>query len=158
LRKCFIWVVLKLIPYYIIFQLNYYIILQLKCNVLITKLIVSHQWCRRGECRGCKRTHKILICWKSGQNTWKSGPKMVPNVWLCFSKTKEKRTKTFFQRSHQKRSSWSLWEKICWQKLYKYFSVKFGEIWAKILRTPKNCLLLRLCFTQTLVYGAYLYS
>ena len=34
--------------------------------------------------------------------------------------------------------SWSLWEKICRQNYTKNFSGKFGEIRAKILRTPKN--------------------
>jgi len=30
------------------------------------------QWCRRRWCRGCKCTPKSLICWKCGQNPWKS--------------------------------------------------------------------------------------
>jgi len=37
-------------------------------------------------------------------------------------------------------------KKICMQKFHKNFSGKFGEIRAKILRTPKICLLLHLCY------------
>ena len=37
-----------------------------------------------------------------------------------------------------KRSSWSLWKKICRENCTLKFLGKFGEIWAKILRTPKN--------------------
>ena len=44
----------------------------------------------------------------------------------------------FFGGHTKIRSSWSLWEKICRQKSNKNFSAKFGEIRAKILRTPKN--------------------
>ena len=38
----------------------------------------------------------------------------------------------------KKKSSWSFWEKICRKNCTKNFSGKFGEIRAKILRTPKD--------------------
>ena len=51
----------------------------------------------------------------------------------------EKNTwRPFFGGHTNKRSLWSLWDKVCRQKSHKNFSGKFGEIRAKILRTPKN--------------------
>ena len=52
--------------------------------------------------------------------------------------------KTIFRGYTKNRSSWSLREKICRQKLRKKL---FGQVWrnsGKILRTPKICLLLHL--------------
>ena len=67
---------------------------------------------------------------------------MAPNVvWL------QKMALNICRKTHEplsvgghtkKRSSWSLWEKICRQTSHKNFSGKFGEIEAKILRTPKR--------------------
>jgi len=57
--------------------------------------------------------------------------KMTPNI--C-RKTHEDLL-TLFWRSHQKKR---LWEKPCRQKSHENVSGKFGEIRAKILRTPKT--------------------
>jgi len=46
--------------------------------------------------------------------------------------------RTFFGGHTKNRFSLPLWEKICGKKAHKNFSGKFGEIWAKILRTTKN--------------------
>jgi len=57
--------------------------------------------------------------------------------------------KTFFGGYAKKRSSWSLWGKICRQKLHKKLS---GQLWGnsgKILRIPKMCLLLHLWWKDT---------
>jgi len=48
-----------------------------------------------------------------------------------------------------------LWEKICGQKAHKNFSGKFGEIRAKILRTPKICLFLHLCDKASAMSGTH---
>ena len=47
----------------------------------------------------------------------------------------EKHMKTFFWRSHQKRSLWSLWEKIWGQKLPKKF---FGQVWGNSGKNPSH--------------------
>jgi len=64
--------------------------------------------------------------------------KMAPNV--C----RKAQLRPFFGGHTINRSSCSLWDKICGQKAHKNFSGKLGEIGAKILRTPKICLLLHL--------------
>ena len=65
--------------------------------------------------------------WKSGQNgTWLQ--KMVPNV--C-----RKTHQSCFWRSHQK--GFFMGEKLL-AKVTQNFSGKFGGLWGKILRTPKN--------------------
>ena len=113
------------------------------------------QWCRR---RGCKRTPKSfdlskiraksLKIWeeslKNRQNLWKLHAKMATNVvWLQKMATnicRKINVGLLFWRSHQKRSSWSLWEKICRQKSHNNF---FGQVWGnsgKNPRTPKNLL------------------
>ena len=84
---------------------------------------------------------------RSPENRVKMAPnvvwlqKMVPNVCM---KTHE----TYFGSYTKKRSSWSLWGKMYWQKLHKIFSVKFGEIRAKFC-TPEIGLLLHLWWKVT---------
>jgi len=58
--------------------------------------------------------------------------KMVPNV--C------RTNDDLLFEGHTKRSSWYLWDKSYRQKSQNSFSGKFGEIRAKILRTPKYLL------------------
>ena len=80
---------------------------------------------------GARAPPKILICQKYGHKPWNSVQKWRPTF-------AEKHVKTFFWRSHQKRSSWSLWRKLVGKSRTKNFSGKFGEIWANILGTSKN--------------------
>ena len=71
-------------------------------------------------------------------NTWL---KIAPNVvWLqkmaptiCIKIHED----LFFRAYTKKKSSWSLWEKICRQKLHKNISGKFGEIRAKSFAPQK---------------------
>ena len=81
---------------------------------------ITTQWCRRRGCRGASTPPKVLICRKSGAQRFA-----------------EKHMKTFFRRTHQKRSRWSLWEKICRQNCTKTFRASLGNS-GKILRIPKN--------------------
>jgi len=57
----------------------------------------------------------------------------------------QKCMKTSFCRSYWKRSSWSLWEKICRQnKSHKNFPESLGKFGQKSFASPKICLLLKL--------------
>jgi len=91
---------------------------------------------------------KVLICWKSGRNPWKceqtpwiSGQKWRPTL-FAFKKWSptfaEKHMKTFFWRPHKENVFMIFVGEICRQTPHKNFSGKFGEIWAKMLRTPNN--------------------
>jgi len=63
-------------------------------------------------CRACKRTTKVLICWKSGQK-WR--PMFA---W--------KHTRSYFGGYTKKRPSWSLWEKIYSKSYTKTFRANFA--------------------------------
>ena len=119
------------------------------------------QWCMRRGCRGCNRTPKcidlvkiwakslkiqaksmeIWAMWKSSRNPWKSvqTPKKYAQKWrpTCFDLIKMAPNVLWFEK---------MWPKITWtsHKWPKNFSGNFGEIRAKIFRTPKICLLLHL--------------
>ena len=85
---------------------------------------------------GASAPPKVFICWKSGQNHWKSGQ----NPWKSGRKLRpmfaKKHMKTFFG---------------CHTKIHDLYGRKFvgksrtKTFRAKILRTPKICLLLHLC-------------
>jgi len=86
---------------------------------------------------------KILSLGKIPENPGKNGAHNV--VWLqkmAPDFCRKTQLKTFFGGHTKNKYSCSLWEKIYGQKAHKNFSGKFGEIRAKILRTPKICLLL----------------
>jgi len=127
-------------------------------NRLSKKCNGSTQWCRRRGNRGYKRTPKILICWKFGQNPWKSGQicenvrkylkcwenylkvriKMAPNVvwfWKIGPQHGKINMKTFFGGQPKK---YPCGRKYSHKELPESFSGRFGEIRAKIFRTPKN--------------------
>ena len=76
----------------------------------------------------------------SGQNPWTFGQKWRPTLFDLknAAQSLQKTHEDLFWRSHQKRSSWSLREKICRQKVIQN---PFGQVWGNlgiILRTPKN--------------------
>jgi len=93
------------------------------------------QWSWRRGCKDCKRTPKSFDLLKIWTKAQRIRVKIAPNVvWLkkmapkvCIKKT----WRPFFGGCTKKRSSRSLWDKICSQKLHKKFSGKFGEIRAK---------------------------
>jgi len=60
------------------------------------------QWCRR---RGCKRTPKIFICRKFGQDPWKSGQKWPPTLFDF------KQWRSTFAEKHMKTFNWSSYRK-----------------------------------------------
>jgi len=111
------------------------------------------QWCRRREFRGCKRTPKSfgwsqirakslkiraksLKLWTKFLKIWVKPLKILEKMATNVCRKTQKHMKTFFG-GHTKKGLHNLCGRICRQKLYKNFSGKFGEIRAKILRTPK---------------------
>jgi len=91
------------------------------------------QWCSSRVWKGYSVPPKVLICWKSGKNPWKSGQKWCPTLFdfkngaQRFYKNK---WRPFFGSHTKKRS-----ENVAWQL--------FGQ---KSFAPPKICLLLHLCF------------
>jgi len=84
-------------------------------------LMTCYVWCSGvgGGSAGVQVPPKSFDLSKILAKSLKIQAKMAPNVCI---KTHE----NLFWRSHQKKSSWSLWEKICRQKSHKNFSGKFG--------------------------------
>jgi len=72
--------------------------------------VVSYQKMAPNVCRKTHEDHLRCFISKNGAQ------RLQKNTW-----------RPFFWRSYQKRSSGSLWEKICKQKLHKNFSGKFGK-------------------------------
>jgi len=80
-------------------------------------------WCRRRGCGGCKRTPKVLIWWKLGQNL----RKFVKNLWkssqnccTCFDFTKMAPKKIIF-----------FWKFMHWFTYFRAIEGKFGEVLVK---------------------------
>ena len=81
-----------------------------------------------GGARGASAAPKDLNCRKSGQNSWKSGQNWRQQF---FRKTNED---LFFGGHTKKRSSWSLWEKICrWS-----CTITFGQVWGNSSKKPSH--------------------
>ena len=87
--------------------------------------------------------------WKSRQNPWKSGQKWDPTLFLK-KKAPKTHVKTFVG-DHTKKGL-DLCGRQFVGKTRRNFSCKLGEIRAKILHTPKICLLLHLWFRWTCVF------
>ena len=94
---------------------------------------------------------KVLICWKFGQNIWKSGKK-PENISKYLGKIFENLSKNGAQRSLTSNMAPNVCRitskdhfleatpKNGRQNLHDNFLGKFGKFWAKILCTPKNSL------------------
>jgi len=109
--------------------------------------INTNQWCRRRECSGCSALPKIFDLSNIWAISLKIRAKIAPNaVW--FKKwrptTAEKRIKTFFWSSYQKKSTWSLQEKICRRSPTKTFRSSLGKFGWNSFASPIICLLLHL--------------
>jgi len=98
--------------------------------------MVGWQWCRRYKrtpnsfdlskirAKSLKTWEKSLKIWAKWYPTFFCFKKMAPSVCRKWSHTK----------NHPKKGVHDLWGR----KSHKNILGKFGEIWAKILRTPKN--------------------
>ena len=135
----------------------------LKCTATITQAVVGSQtqWCRRRGCRGASAPSKIWFVenlgkipenlGKTSKNLGKIPEKLgkngaqhcltTKNAPIVFWKTQ---LRPFFRGHTKNRSSCSLWEKICGQKVYKNFRASLGKYWQKSFTPPKICLLLHL--------------
>ena len=102
---------------------------------------------------GASTLPKVLICWKSGENPWKSGQnfrKSRQNTWKSGRKWRstffdfkkwhptfaEKHMKTFSLRGHIKRG---LYESLLWEKIWKKKSHKlFEKVWENSGKNPSH--------------------
>jgi len=100
------------------------------------------QWCRM---RWCKRTQKSWFAKNLGrilenlskipENPGKNGTQRCFDFKKWCSPLAEKHMKSLFEGQTKKRSSWSLWEKICRRSRTKTFQAK---IWGNSGKNPSN--------------------
>ena len=82
------------------------------------------------------KIHEILG--KILETRWKNGAQRCLIFKNGAQRLQKNRLRPLLEVIPTERSPWSLWEKICREKLHKNFSGKFGEFRSKMLRTPKN--------------------
>jgi len=100
---------------------------------------------------GASTSPKVLICWKSGQNPWKSKQKWHPTL-FDFKKWRPTSTENYtdvFLEATLKNGLLNLCgRKFVGKSHTKMFRTSLGRFGQKSFKPPKICLLLHLCTTD----------